>query len=80
MTNQTKADDNGPFKEFDFESWLRDGFKGCRAKIKRDVKTVRLADVPRHLRNSQKEQLLAVRNFIDKVIERLEEKEAEPRA
>lgn len=80
MTTQTKADDNGPFKEFTFESWLREGVEGCQAKMKRDFKTVNLADVQRHLRNAQKEQLLAVRSVIDKAIERLEEKEKPPQA
>ncbi len=31
---KTKADNNGPFKEFMFDDWLREGFDGFCGQIK----------------------------------------------
>ena len=80
MTTKTKADENGPFKEFDFEAWLRDGVEGFRRKVESDVKGFDLSDFRQHLRNAQKEQLLAMRNLIDKALERLEKEETTRKA
>jgi len=80
MTTQTKADENGPFKEFSFEAWLREGMQGCRRKVEQDGQKFNFNEVKRHLRQAQKEQLLAVRSVIDKVIERLDDKADGPRA
>ncbi len=80
MSTRTKADENGPFKAFSFEAWLRESMQDCRHKIEQDVQKFNFSDVERHLRQAQKEQLLVVRNVIDKLIERLDDKPGKPPA
>jgi hypothetical protein len=72
----TKTDDNGPFKEFDFEEWLRDGFKGMRSEFKGRKVQFDTSNFRTHLRNASKEQLLAVRSLIDSAIEFIDKQEA----
>jgi hypothetical protein len=76
----TKADDNGPFKEFDFGEWLRDGVKGLQAEMKgrkKEFFDFDTSEFRSHLRNASKEQLLAIRSLIDKAIETIEKRETE---
>jgi hypothetical protein len=76
----TKADNNGPFKEFDFAEWLRDGLKGIQAEMKGKKKEIFDFDTSEfrsHLRNASKEQLLAIRSLLDKAIETIEKQESE---
>ena len=60
-----KADDNGPFKEFVFEDWLKEGFKGMRNEFKcREVK-FDTSGFETHMHNAVKEQMLAMRSLVD---------------
>ncbi len=75
MAEQTRADAGGPFKEFVFEEWLREGLDGLRSKLEQKKARLNKAEFRKHLRNAQKEQLLAIRSLIDSAIECLEEEE-----
>ena len=60
-----RADDNGPFKEFDLFGWMFDTANCCGA------------DELRHnVRVTVKEQLETVRDILDDVIEKIDEREA----
>jgi hypothetical protein len=72
MANEPKADENGPVKEFDFEEWLRDGMKGFRSTVKGEIKGFDMSEFKQHVRNAQKEQLLAMRSLLDKAIDYLD--------
>jgi hypothetical protein len=76
MTDRTRADQEGPFREFSFEEWLRDGVEGMRGKVEQKKAEFDPAQFRRHLRNAQKEQLLAMRSLIDNAIEYLEKEES----
>lgn len=76
MTTKTKADENGPFKEFDFEDWLRDGVEGFKSKLEAEIQSFNFDSFRRHVRNARREQLLAMRSLIDNALERLEREEA----
>ena len=69
----TKADDNGPFKEFTFEDWLRDGFEGMCSRMNCKPVNLDTAEFEAHMRNSAREQLLAMRNLVDKFIDYIDE-------
>ena len=71
----TKADDNGPFKEFDFEEWLREGVDGMRSRFKSKRTHFDTSGFETHMRNACKEQLLAMRSLVDSFIDIVEEKE-----
>ena len=72
----TKADDNGPFKEFVFDEWLREGFKGMCGEMKFKPATFDTSEFETHMRNAAKEQLLAVRSLVESFIDIFEEKES----
>lgn len=71
----TKADENGPFKEFSFDEWLREGFEGMRNQMKFKRTKIDTTEFETHMRNSVKEQLLAMRSLVDSVIDVVEKKE-----
>ena len=70
-----KTDKNESFEEFVFEDWLRDGLKGMRGKFGHG-KRFDTSDFYAHIRNAQKEQLMAVRSLIDSAIDFLDREEA----
>ena len=72
-----RADDNGPFKEFTFGSWLRDGLDEMYCQSYGQRFRIDASGFQRHMRNSAREQLLAVRSIIDDFIERIDEAQAE---
>jgi hypothetical protein len=72
----TRADDNGPFKEFAFEDWLRERFREVRQEMKGRKEKFNTTGFRTHLRNASKEQLLAVRSLIDSAIEYIDRQEA----
>lgn len=72
----TRADDNGPFKEFVFEDWLREGLTALRNEVKNCRKEFTPANFRKRLRQASKEQLLAMRKSIDNVIELIDKQEA----
>jgi hypothetical protein len=76
MVERVRADAGGPFKEFVFTEWLREGLNAMCDQWKRGKEQLDPDNLRRHLRHAQKEQLLAVRNMIDTAIERLEKTEA----
>jgi hypothetical protein len=71
----TRADDNGPVKEFVFEDWLCEGFEGFCNRVK--SKRVRLdtSKFKTHMRNARKEKLLAMRSLVDSFIEVVDKEE-----
>lgn len=71
----TKADDNGPFKEFDFEEWLREGVEGVRGRFKSKKTHFDTSGFETHMRNACKEHLMAMRSLVDSFIDIVEEKE-----
>jgi hypothetical protein len=68
-----KADAGGPFKEFLFEEWLRDGIEGMRSKMEQKKAHFDPSAFKQHIRTAKKEQLLAIRSLIDNAIDWLEE-------
>ncbi len=71
-----RADDNGPFKEFRFDEWLRGGFEGmCGPHVKFKKVHLDTSEFETHMRNAAKEQLLAVRSLVDSFIDMVESKE-----
>jgi hypothetical protein len=72
-----KADTNGPFKEFVLEDWLREGAKGLRNEFKIDRSSG--SKIRSRMRKASREQLLAMRNLIDKAIEYIDKQETEVR-
>ena len=73
MAARFRADAGGPFKEFVLTEWLRDCIEESCHKMKQGKEQLEPANVRRHIRNAQKEQLLAMRDMIDNALERLEE-------
>ncbi len=65
----TKADDNGPVKEFDFEAWIKEGMDGFKQTVDGQMKGFDVSSFKEHLRNAQKEQLLAMRSLLDSAID-----------
>ena len=72
----TRADDNGPFKEFTLCGWLRDGVDGMCGDFYYNKVRVDTSGFESHMRTSVKEQLLAARSLIDGMLERIDEAEA----
>lgn len=72
-----------PVEEFDFGDWLRDGVKGFRQKVEScmppESQNFDASEFRTHMRNAQKEQLLAVRSLIDNAIDWLDKKEPGPK-
>ena len=75
MAEKSNADAGGPFKEFVFEEWLRDGVEGMRSRMEAKKAHFDPATFRQHIRNAQKEQLLAIRSLIDSAIECVEKSE-----
>lgn len=73
MAARVRADAGGPFKEFVFTEWLKDNIEACCHSMKEGKEQLEPANVRRHIRNAQKEQLLAMRDMIDHALARLEE-------
>lgn len=71
-----RADDNGPFKEFTFGSWLRDGLDEMYCQTYGQRLRIETSRFESHMRNSAREQLLAVRSLLDGFIERIDEADA----
>ena len=69
MATKTKADENGPFKEFVLEDWLREGFEGICNQMKSKRVKVNTSEFEAHMRSAAKEQLMAVRSLVDSFIE-----------
>lgn len=72
MPEKAKTDQEGPFKAFVFEEWLRDGVKGICGEWERNRPQVDTSEFFTHLRNARREQLLAVRSLFDSALESLE--------
>ncbi|MCB0208330.1 MAG: hypothetical protein KDJ52_03310 [Anaerolineae bacterium] len=70
-----KADQGGPFKEFVFLDWLKEGIEGIYEEAKDAKEQFEPENVRRHLRNASKEQLLAVRAVIDNAIDFIDKQE-----
>jgi hypothetical protein len=64
----TRADDNGPFKEFVFDDWLREAAKGIRGEVEGRRIHFDTSEFRMHMRNARKEQLLAIRSLIDSAL------------
>ena len=61
-------------KEFDVESWLKDGIHGLRRGLKcRPPMPMVPQEFRTHTRAARKEMLLAVRSLLDSAIQELEE-------
>jgi len=75
MATKSKAGTNGPFKEFNFEEWLRDELKGFCGKFEYEARGFDFSEFRAHLRSAQREQLLAIRSLIDRALESLDEEE-----
>jgi hypothetical protein len=71
-----RADDNGPFKEFRLGGWMREGLDGMCGQAYGKRVRINTSGFESHMRNSAKEQLLAVRSLIDGFIERIDQAEA----
>jgi hypothetical protein len=74
----TKKYSHQPVEEFIFEDWLRDGIKGMRERLESRIpegKRFNTSEFRSHMRNAQKEQLLAVRSLLDSAIDWLDKKE-----
>ena len=69
MATKTKADENGPFKEFVLEDWLREGFEGICNQMKAKRVKIDTTEFETHMRSAAKEQLMAVRSLVDSFIE-----------
>ena len=78
MAERFRADAGGPFKEFVLTEWLRDGIEATCNRMKHSKEQFEPANFRRHLRNAQKEQLLAMRSMLDNALEHLEKTEAQP--
>ncbi len=63
MAARFRADAGGPFKEFVLTEWLRDCIEESCSKMKQGKEQLEPANVRRHIRTAQKEQLLAMRDF-----------------
>ena len=70
----TKVDNNGPFKEFIFEDWLREGMEGMCNRMKIKKGKFNISDFETHMRNARKEQLLAMRSLVDSFITLVDDK------
>jgi hypothetical protein len=77
MAGRYRADASGPFKEFVLTEWLRDGMEDMCHKMKYSKEQFEPVNFRRHIRNAQKEQLLAMRSIIDSALERLEKVDEE---
>jgi len=69
------ADNNGPFKEFVFEDWLREGVEGVCNQMKFKTEKLDTSEFESHMRSAVKEQLLAMRSLVDSVIDYVDKKE-----
>ncbi|MCB0192454.1 MAG: hypothetical protein KDJ65_10970 [Anaerolineae bacterium] len=72
----SKADQGGPFREFIFTDWLKEGIEGICEEAKDAKEQFEVENIRRHLRNASKEQLLAVRSIIDNAIDFIDKQEA----
>ena len=68
-----RADDNGPFKEFSFEEWFCGGWHEFREEMRHNRGFVRKESFRKHMRTAIKEQLMAVRDVIDGIIDELDQ-------
>ncbi len=73
----TKTDENGPFREFIFEDWLREGIEGVCNRAKHRKARFDTSGFESHMRNACKEQLLAMRSLVDSFIEVVDKQEEE---
>ena len=76
----TKADDNGPFKEFAFEDWLREGFDGMCGRMKSKRAKLDTSEFESHMRNAAKEQLMAMRSLVDTFIDMVDKEDDKGKA
>ena len=76
MATKTKADDNGPFKEFDFEAWIKEGMDGFKSRVEAEMHSFSFSGFRQHVRNARREQLLAMRSLIDGALEKLDREDA----
>ena len=60
-------------RDFDFEDWLAEGVRGCRASYKK-LSPHLTEEFRQHTKAARREMLLAMRSLLDAVIERVEEK------
>jgi hypothetical protein len=72
-----KADANGPFKEFVFEDWVREGVRGMYGEPKKE--RFSRSKFRSHMRKVYREKLVAVRDLIDKAINYVDRQEAQTR-
>ncbi|MEM7345273.1 MAG: hypothetical protein AAF485_13625 [Chloroflexota bacterium] len=80
MTRKKRADHNGPFKAFDFDDWLKDEFEGFGTAFEEGMKGFSTSDFGKHMRNAQREQLMAVRSWLDHVIDALDDEDKDKQA
>lgn len=75
-----RAHENGPFKEFDFADWFCDQMKNPTCEF--DFKFARDEGKKfrRHMRNTAKEQMVALRDMLDSMIKKMEEQAAAKKA
>lgn len=72
-----RADDNGPFKEFEFGDWLFEQMEDFCGRMKCGKSRVDTTEFETHMRQAAKEQLLAMRSLVDGFIEIIDEKAKE---
>jgi hypothetical protein len=67
-----RADDNGPFKAFDFCDWFSESVQEFWREPKCKPDEAFGEEFRAHMRSAWKEQLMAVRDVIDAAIEQLD--------
>ncbi|MDM8519365.1 hypothetical protein QUF64_04905 [Anaerolineales bacterium HSG6] len=80
-TEKSEKEKQSPHAEpFHFDDWIREGMSGFKTVFdetweKRDQAKVDMSDFKHHVRNIQREQLLAVRSIIDTALDFIDKKE-----
>lgn len=72
-----KTTDNGPFKEFVFEDWIKEGIDGIRDQARCKKDSFDTSEFEKHMRNAAKEQLFAMRSLVDSLIKCVDKDKSE---
>lgn len=72
-----KATGNGPFKEFVFEDWLKEGIDGVCDQVRFRKESFDTSEFETHIRNAAKEQLFAMRSLMDSLIKYVDKDDSE---
>ncbi len=72
-----KTTDNGPFKAFVFEDWLKEGIDGVSDRLREKKNTIDTSEFETHMRNAAKEQLFAMRSLMDSLIKYVDKDESD---